>query len=136
MDRVFSAISSRLATWMGQGVAFALATLSMALWFASGPLFHWSDTWQLIVNTITNVVTFLMVFLIQNSQNRDGAAIQAKLDELLRADEEARSQFIGIEHLSDQQLEQLRTRLEEEAGCRRSGKEPPSATVDELLKRI
>ena len=77
-----------------------------------GPLFHFSDTWQLVVNTGTTIITFLMVFLIQNSQNRDGAAMQAKLDELLRAVDKAREQFIGIEHLTDRQIELMRTALE------------------------
>ena len=72
-------------------------------------MFDYSDTWQLIINTGTTIVTFLMVFLIQNSQNRDGAAMQAKLDELLRAVDKAREQFIGIEHLTDQQIELVRT---------------------------
>ena len=75
-------------------------------------MFHYSDTWQLIINTGTTIVTFLMVFLIQNSQNRDGAAMQAKLDELLRAVDKAREKFIGIEHLTDQQIELVRTALE------------------------
>ena len=75
-------------------------------------MFHYSDTWQLIINTGTTIVTFLMVFLIQNSQNRDAAAMQAKLDELLRAVDKAREKFIGIEHLTDQQIELVRTALE------------------------
>ncbi|MDW3503001.1 low affinity iron permease family protein, partial [Escherichia coli] len=71
------------------------------IWGVTGPLFHYSDTWQLVINTGTTIVTFLMVFLIQNAQNRDGAAIQAKLDELIRSIETARNDFIGIEHLTE-----------------------------------
>ena len=82
----------------------------------TGPLFHWSDTWQLVINTGTTIVTFLMVFLIQNAQNRDGSAIQCKLDELIRAVGHARNQFIGIEHLTEAELVGLRNTLEDLAG--------------------
>ena len=99
MDRVFTKIASRIAAFAGQPVAFVLALALMILWGATGPVFHYSDTWQLVVNTSTTIVTFLMVFLIQNSQNRDGAAMQAKLDEIIRALGDARSQFIGIEQI-------------------------------------
>ena len=84
------------------------------LWAITGPIFHWSDTWQLIINTGTTIVTFLMVFLIQNTQNRDAAAMQAKLDELLRAVEKARDQFIGVEHLTEREIEMIRRALERE----------------------
>lgn len=113
-------------------VAFAV----IVVWAMTGPMFHYSDTWQLIINTGTTVVTFLMVFLIQNSQNRDGAAMQAKLDEILRAVEEARSEFIGIEHLDDTQIEQIRTALEQEAGvCDDEKAALVEDSVDQLLKR-
>jgi low affinity Fe/Cu permease len=81
----------------------------------TGPLFHWSDTWQLVINTGTTIVTFLMVFLIQNAQNRDASAIQAKLDELIRAGR-ARNQFIGVEHLSQRELLALLQYLEGQFG--------------------
>jgi low affinity Fe/Cu permease len=83
-------------------------------WALSGPVFHFSDTWQLIINTGTTIVTFLMVFLIQNTQNRDGAAIQAKLDELIRASA-AQNRYIGIEHLTEEELTELRQRCETRA---------------------
>src|SRR5881409_39829 len=110
---------SRSAHWISQqcgrpGV-FIMALVTIITWAATGPLFHYSDTWQLVINTGTTIITFLMVFLIQNSQNRDGAAMQAKLDELLRAVDKAREQFIGIEHLTDQQIELLRAALERHA---------------------
>ena len=82
----------------------------------TGPAFHYSDTWQLVVNTATTIVTFLMVFLIQNSQNRHAAAMQAKLDELIRAVAEARNEFIGIEHKTDTEIEAIRAAIEEESG--------------------
>jgi low affinity Fe/Cu permease len=110
----------------------------VAIWAVTGPLFHYSDTWQLVINTGTTIVTFLMVFLIQNSQNRDGAAMQAKLDELLRAVDQAREQFIGIEHLTDQQIELVRTALERHAKqLREDGKQATAEdTVDRLLDRM
>jgi low affinity Fe/Cu permease len=100
---------------MGHPGAFIGATLACIIWAISGPLFNYSDTWQLVINTATTVLTFLAVFLIQNSQNRDGAAIQAKLDEILIAVKKARSEFVGIEHLTDEELETLRKALEREA---------------------
>ena len=109
----------------------------VVVWAVTGPLFGFSDTWQLVINTGTTIVTFLIVFLIQNSQNRDAAAMQAKLDELLRAVDKARGAFIGIEHLTDNQIEEIRAALEEEAAGRKGGKKKPAqATVEQLLKRF
>jgi len=116
MNRFFEHFSARTAYFAGQPQAFVLAAFIIVVWGLTGPLFHWSDTWQLVINTGTTIVTFLMVFLIQNAQNRDGSAIQCKLDELIRAVGHARNQFIGIEHLTEAQLVALRTRLEEFAG--------------------
>ena len=132
MDRLFSNIASTSATLMGQPLAFVLSTLLVILWAVCGPVFDYSDTWQLVINTATTVLTFLAVFLIQNSQNRDGAAIQAKLDEVIRALDKARGQFIGIEHLTESQIEDIRAALERE-----SGKEPgKTGTVDETVDRL
>ena len=114
MNRFFTRIATFIATAAGRPLAFLLALATIVVWGVSGPLFRFSDTWQLVINTGTTIVTFLMVFLIQNSQNRDGAAIQAKLDELLRAMEQARSRFVGIEHLTDEEIEKIRTALEKE----------------------
>jgi low affinity Fe/Cu permease len=135
MDRIFTRVATRIAGAAGQPQTCILAMLLIIIWGASGPLFGFSDTWQLVVNTVTSIVTFLMVFLIQNSQNRDGAAIQAKLDELVRASGGARPQFIGIEHMTDNQLEELRNALEHECGIRSGDKPPPSDTVERLLDR-
>jgi low affinity Fe/Cu permease len=132
MDRLFTRIASRIAAAAGQPLTFAVALLIIVVWGLSGPVFGYSDTWQLIINTGTTIVTFLMVFLIQNSQNRDAAAMQAKLDELLRALDNAREGFIGIEHLTDQQIENLRAALEREAG-REPGK---SGTADDSVERL
>ncbi len=135
MDRLFTNIASRSANMMGQPWAFLLSTLLCILWAISGPIFHYSDTWQLVINTATTVLTFLAVFLIQNSQNRDGAAIQAKLDEVLRALENARGEFIGIEHMTDAQICEIRTALEREVNSDGSEAQSSEGSVDELLKR-
>ena len=98
---------------LGQGILLGLKIAALAVvlvWLGTGPLFRFSSTWQLVINTGTTIVTFLMVFLIQNSQNRDAAAMQAKLDELLRAIEAAREQFIGIEHLTEDRIERILSR--------------------------
>jgi low affinity Fe/Cu permease len=136
MDRVFTWFASRISAIVGQPLAFVVALLTVLVWSVTGPIFGFSDTWQLVINTGTTIVTFLMVFLIQNSQNRDAAAMQAKLDELLRAVGKARSQFIGIEHLTDVQIEEIRDALEKEAGSRRgNGKKTSADSVDTLLDR-
>jgi low affinity Fe/Cu permease len=138
MRKFFNWCATRTSTAAGQPLTFATALGVVVVWAVTGPLFHYSDTWQLVINTGTTIVTFLMVFLIQNSQNRDGAAMQAKLDELLRAVDQAREQFIGIEHLTDQQIELLRTALERHAKqLREDGKQATAEdTVDRLLDRM
>jgi len=98
----------------GQPLTFLLAIGIIVLWAVTGPIFHFSDTWQLIINTGTTIVTFLMVFLIQNTQNRDGAAIQAKLDELIRTSA-AQNAFIGIERLTEEELDEIREKCESRA---------------------
>ena len=115
MRRLFSNLASRSAYLMGHPASFILATLACVIWAISGPLFDYSDTWQLVINTATTVLTFLAVFLIQNSQNRDGAAIQAKLDEILMAASQARTELVGIENLTDTEVAELKTAIEHEA---------------------
>ena len=92
---------------LGSAWAFSAAVLVILLWLVTGPVFHFSDTWQLIINTATTVITFLMVFLIQNTQNRDAKAMHLKLDELIRAVEGARNQLVDLENLSDEDLKKL-----------------------------
>jgi low affinity Fe/Cu permease len=102
--RVFARQSSIV---LGSPWAFAAAVLVIFVWLATGPMFHFSDTWQLIINTATTIVTFLMVFLIQNTQNRDSKAFHLKLDELIRAMKGARNQLVDLEELSDEELKKL-----------------------------
>lgn len=115
MEKVFTRFATSVARAAGRPLTFVLCCFAIVAWAASGPLFGFSDTWQLVVNTSTTIVTFLMVFLIQSTQNRDGAAIQAKLDELLRAVSDARDDFIGIEHLTEQELAEILEEVEREA---------------------
>lgn len=111
-SEVFAHIASEVSRWTGRPLTFLACCLVVVVWAFSGPVFHFSDTWQLVINTGTTIVTFLMVFLIQNTQNRDNAALQAKLDELIRVSR-AKNDFIGIEHLSDKELEHILATLEQ-----------------------
>jgi low affinity Fe/Cu permease len=124
--RVFTNLSNWVAQVSGRPVTFIICLVVILLWAVSGPLFGFSDTWQLIVNTGTTIVTFLMVFLIQNTQNRDGAAIQAKLDELIRASA-AQNVFIGIEHLTLDELDQIRAKCEAKARAETSASQAEMA---------
>jgi low affinity Fe/Cu permease len=112
MDDWFRRFSHRTAEIVGHSSAFILAVAVISLWAISGPLFHFSDTWQLVINTGTTIVTFLMVFLIQNTQNRDGHAIHLKLDELIRANAHARNALLGLESLGDADLKKLQDEFE------------------------
>src|SRR5215218_164770 len=139
MRKFFNICATKTSTAAGQPLTFVTAIAIVVIWAISGPMFNYSDTWQLVINTGTTIVTFLMVFLIQNSQNRDGAAMQAKLDELLRAVDKAREQFIGIEHLTDQQIELVRAALEKHAQDlkdKQPKKQTAPDTVDRLLERF
>lgn len=104
----FTRLANATAHLSGRPATFALCCITVFVWAVTGPVFHYSDTWQLVINTGTTIVTFLMVFLIQNTQNRDGAALQAKLDELIRATHDARNAYMGIERLPEGKLEQMR----------------------------
>ena len=112
--RLFSQIATVTSREAGRAWVFVFALAIIVTWAVTGPLFNFSDTWQLVINTGTTIVTFLMVFLIQNSQNRDAAAIQVKLDELIRVSK-AQNSFIGLEHLTEEELEEIRRRCEERA---------------------
>jgi low affinity Fe/Cu permease len=136
MRRFFNWFATGISTAAGQPLTFVVAVAVILVWAVTGPIFRFSDTWQLIINTGTTIITFLMVFLIQNSQNRDGAAMQAKLDELLRAVDKARESFIGIEHLTDSQIELLRAALERYAKQQSGKQKTADDTVDRLLDRF
>ncbi|HXR56314.1 MAG TPA: low affinity iron permease family protein [Casimicrobiaceae bacterium] len=112
MNDWFRTLSHRLADAFGSSWAFFFAAIFIVVWAVTGPLFGFSDAWQLIANTVTNVVTFLMVFIIQSSQNRDTKATQLKLDELLRAVTNARSSLINLESLSDDEMDGLQRQFE------------------------
>jgi low affinity Fe/Cu permease len=112
MEALFEKAANTIARAMGRPLAFLLCCLLVIVWAASGPVFHFSDTWQLVINTGTTIVTFLMVFLIQNSQNREGEALQAKLDELIRAIEAAENRYIGLEKRSEHEIEAIRAENE------------------------
>jgi low affinity Fe/Cu permease len=135
MDQFFTRFANRVAAFAGQPWAFVLALATIMVWGVTGPLFGYSDTWQLVINTSTTIITFLMVFVIQNSQNRDAAAIQAKLDELIRVARNARNEFIGIEHLTEHQLEAIRTALEKEASDNSEDHRIAHEAVSRLIAR-
>jgi low affinity Fe/Cu permease len=121
----FSRFATRTAQLVGHPFMFFSAVGALVVWAASGPMFHFSDTWQLVINTGTTIVTFLVVFLIQNTQNRDAKALHLKLDELIRSHLPARNDMIDIEKLSDEELDELEKRYAaicEEKGARRRRK--------------
>jgi low affinity Fe/Cu permease len=112
MGDVFHKLAKGAANAVGSPKSFIAALVVLVLWAVSGPLFHFSDTWQLIINTGTTIVTFLIVFLIQNTQNRDSMAIHLKLDELLRATGRARNRMVDLESLSDEELAKLQAEFQ------------------------
>ena len=126
-SRIFGDVANKTSQAAGRASAFMIAAGVVLVWAITGPLFQYSDTWQLVINTGTTIVTFLMVFLIQNSQNRDSAAIQVKLDELIRVSA-AQNSFVGIEHLTDDELEEIRTKCEQRAEAEKVGDETVERT--------
>ena len=111
MSSVFARFSHSISHLSGRPATFVLAVLLVVAWGVSGPLFGFSDTWQLVINTATTIITFLMVFILQNTQERDGEAVQAKLDDLIYAVRGADNHFVQAERLSDEELHALRERL-------------------------
>ena len=107
MKEQFRRLSHAISGYVGTPAAFAIAVMGIILWAMLGPFFEYSDTWQLVINTSTTIITFLMVFIIQNSQNRDGRAIHLKLDELIRAIPKARNHLIDLENLTEEALDIL-----------------------------
>jgi low affinity Fe/Cu permease len=129
LNRLFSTFARWTAHHAGQAYTFILATAVVVVWLVSGPLFGFSDTWQLVINTGTTIVTFLMVFLIQNTQNRDTEAIQLKLDELIRANAHARNRLLDLEDLGEDELERVK------AGFKELAEHRPEA-ANELRKAL
>jgi low affinity Fe/Cu permease len=129
MNNLFRIFAQKTSQAVGSSWAFILAVLIIIVWAFTGPMFHYSDTWQLVINTGTTIITFLMVFLIQNTQNRDAKAIHLKLDELIRAVEGARTHLVELEELSDEELERLQEQFK-----RLRRKEPKDKrSTDELV---
>lgn len=112
----FSSFATAVADLSGKPVTFVLAVALVLVWAVSGPFFGYSETWQLVINTSTTIITFLMVFVLQNSQNRDSKALQAKLDELILTSQ-AQNKFVGIEKLDEESLRQMSKTLAEKADC-------------------
>jgi low affinity Fe/Cu permease len=130
----FTRISKWTCRAAGHPATFATAILIILLWAVTGPVFHYSDTWQLFINTGTTIVTFLMVFLIQNTQNRDGAAMQIKLDELIRALQGAHNELVNLEDMSDEELQKMKahyTRLAERARAKLGSRPDDSEDEDD-----
>jgi low affinity Fe/Cu permease len=111
LEQFFSQLAQGIGKQFGKPYTFAAACLLVIIWAAVGPIFHYSDTWQLVINTSTTIITFLMVFLLQHGQNRDTRMIQLKLDELIRANAEARNSLLGLESLTEQDMRLLQTRF-------------------------
>lgn len=108
----FARFATATAEWVGNSWVFLAASALIVIWLITGPIYHYSDTWQLVANTATSLITFLVVFLIQNTQNRDARAIHLKLDEIIRSIHHAHNEMIDIEHLSDEELKELSKRYE------------------------
>ena len=117
LDELFSKVANAVAHVTGRPLTFLACCLLVLAWALSGPAFHFSDTWQLVINTGTTIVTFLMVFLIQNTQNRESAALHAKLDELIRAVEKAENRYIGLERRSEAEIDELRAECGDDASA-------------------
>ncbi len=116
MSKIFSKFATSIADLSGKPGTFVLAVALVLIWAVSGPFFGYSETWQLVINTSTTIITFLMVFVLQNSQNRDGKALQAKLDELILTSQ-AQNKFVGIEKLDEEALREMSRALAEKAEC-------------------
>jgi low affinity Fe/Cu permease len=137
VKRTFADIATAIAHQTGRPITFLLAASVIIVWAVTGPIFHYSDTWQLIINTGTTIITFLMVFIIQNTQNRDSAAVQAKLDELIRVSA-AQNAFIGIEHLTQDEISDISEKClarakKAENGMQRKAKKKAEAAISKTV---
>jgi low affinity Fe/Cu permease len=136
MKRTFADIATAVAHQSGRPIIFLLAAFIIIAWAVTGPIFHYSDTWQLIINTGTTIITFLMVFIIQNTQNRDSAAVQAKLDELIRVSS-AQNTLIGIEHLTQDEISEISekclARAKKEGGMQKKANKNAQAAISKTV---
>ena len=126
-EKSFALFASKVSKWTGSSAAFCIATLFILAWAISGPYFGFSATWQMVVNTVTTIATFLMVFVIQNSQNRDGLALEIKLDEIIRAVGPAKNSLIDLEDRSQGELDEIKDQFARIAVNSRNGKKPRQA---------
>lgn len=133
MNELFRKIAHTTSQVIGSPFAFVGAVLIVLVWAVTGPLFGFSDTWQLVINTGTTIVTFLVVFMIQNTQNRDSKAIQLKLDELLRAVGEARNTMVDLEDLSDEEIAKLEKEFREFREREAAGRSPNADTLEQAI---
>lgn len=136
MNAAFSRFSNAVSNAMGKPIAFIVAMLVVCIWALTGPIFGFSEVWQLVINTGTTIVTFLMIFLVQNSQNRDGEALQAKLDELILTSKGAQNKFIGIERLDEAELRELRRLIDEKACEVREEGEELNSQLDKTRDKL
>lgn len=136
MNAAFSKFSSLVSDLMGKPMAFVMALAVVIVWAVSGPFFGFSEVWQLVINTGTTIVTFLMIFVLQNSQNRDGKALQAKLDELILASKGAENKFIGIEKLDEKELRELKRLIDEKACVEREDGEELNSDLETTREKL
>jgi low affinity Fe/Cu permease len=134
MNELFRKFARTTSDLVGSPIAFIIATLAIVIWALAGPMFGFSDTWQLVINTATTVITFIIVFLIQNTQNRDAKAIHLKLDELMRGVKGARTGLVSLEELSDEELEQLHQEFQRLR--KRNGESAPKGSTDPLRETM
>ena len=135
MSKIFSKFATVIADLSGKPATFVAAVALVLVWAVSGPFFGYSETWQLVINTSTTIITFLMVFVLQNSQNRDGKALQAKLDELILTSRHAQNRFIGIERLEEKELKDLKDFLEQRA-CENGQNGEETGELNSALKEV
>jgi low affinity Fe/Cu permease len=134
-EKSFALFASKVSKWTGSSAAFCIAALFILGWAVSGPFFGFSSNWQMVVNTGTTIATFLMVFVIQNSQNRDGLALQIKLDEIIRAIGKAENRFIDLENLSHEELDEIKAHFATIAVKARNGKAKPTLRAAKKLSQ-